>query len=283
MAHLHSVYDTDTHFSIDPITRAIKNESSKKIKVMQFDHNSERFTFDLPRMIEEHDMSLCNRVEVHFENGATKDVYEVKDLGLSPAADDVVICSWLISQNCTQNAAALNFRLTFKCVAEDGTLDYSWSTEMHRGISVSGGANNSAMIVERYSDVLEQWRQRIEGKLEDIQNVQSYYDAETQTLYIIGGSAPSIGCTHEHTSYEYFACGGGEHKRMKKCDVCGILFDAIAEKCTYMYGDAERNGDGTHQRELTCVHCGSIVFETEKCFDLDSDGRCDVCRYIMDE
>ena len=44
MAHKHSVYDTDTHFSINQITQAIKNESSSKTTLIQYDHNSERFT-----------------------------------------------------------------------------------------------------------------------------------------------------------------------------------------------------------------------------------------------
>lgn len=163
MAHLHSVYDTDSHFSINIVTRALKNEASTKVTVMQYDHNSERFTFEIPRYIEEHDMSLCNRVEVHYQNGANSGVYEVDDLDVSPNGDDVVICSWLISQNATQNAAALDFRLTFKCVADDGTLEYVWSTAMHKGISVSSGIHNSEIIVEQYADVLEQWKNELEA------------------------------------------------------------------------------------------------------------------------
>lgn len=154
MAHLHSVYDTDSHFSIDKITRAIKNESSKKVTVMQFDHNSERFTFDLPRYIEGHDMSVCNLSEVHYQNGSTKGVYVIDDLQISPADNDVVICSWLISRNATQNAAALDFRLTFSCVSEEGKNEYEWNTGVHKGISVQGGIRNSEVIEEEYSDAI---------------------------------------------------------------------------------------------------------------------------------
>lgn len=162
MAHLHSIYDTDSHFSIDPITRAIKNESPKKVTVMQYDHNSERFTFEVPRYVEGHDMSICNRVEVHYQNGETKGVYEVKDLQLFPEDENIVICSWLISQNCTKFAAALDFRLTYKCIADDGeTLDYVWSTAMHKGISVSAGISNSDDVIEQYADVLEQWEKTL--------------------------------------------------------------------------------------------------------------------------
>lgn len=178
MAHLHSVYDTDSHFSIDKITRAIKNESSKKVTVMQFDHNSERFTFDLPRYIEGHDMSVCNLSEVHYQNGSTKDVYVIDDLQISPADNDVVICSWLISRNATQNAAALDFRLTFSCVSEEGKNEYEWNTGIHKGISVQGGIRNSEIIVEEYADVLEQWRKELfSASAEGVTNITQAKEA----------------------------------------------------------------------------------------------------------
>jgi len=60
MAHIHPVYDTDSHFTINPITREIKNESSTKTRLIQYDHNSERFSFDMPKTVEGHDMTLCN-------------------------------------------------------------------------------------------------------------------------------------------------------------------------------------------------------------------------------
>lgn len=66
VTRVHNVYATDTHSSINPVTRAIKNASSKKATLMQNDHNSERFTFELPRYIEGYDMSLCNETEVHY-------------------------------------------------------------------------------------------------------------------------------------------------------------------------------------------------------------------------
>lgn len=166
MAHKHSVYDTDTHFSINPITRALKNEASGKVSVIQFDHNSERFTFEIPRKVEDHDMSLCNVIQIHYINidSQTKaknvGVYEVDDMQISPESDDVVILSWLISQNATQLVGSLNFLIRFACVT-DGTVDYVWNTAIYSGISVSSGIYNGEVIVEEYADILEQWRQEL--------------------------------------------------------------------------------------------------------------------------
>jgi hypothetical protein len=157
------VYDNDTHFRIDPVTRQIKNETGKII-LMQNDHNSERFTFEIPRYIDGHDMSVCNKVEVHFINlkadktEKSADVYPVEDLQVSPDSEEVVICSWLISQNATKHAGSLNFVLRFACLTGN-VIDYQWYTDIHKGISVSESISNTESLAMDCSDILEQWRQ----------------------------------------------------------------------------------------------------------------------------
>ena len=164
MAHVHSVYDADAHFTVDPIKRVVRNKTPKKVTVMQYDHNSERFTFELEqRYVEGHDMSTCNLVEVHYNNGGNRGLYIVDDLRVSTEDPDKVTCSWLVSRNATQKAAPLEFRLTFKCVSEDDT-DYVWSTAIHKGISVSPGIDSTGMVEKEYPDVIGQ----LIGKIETI-------------------------------------------------------------------------------------------------------------------
>lgn len=168
MAHLHCVYDGDTHFEISPVTREIENTTGKTV-IMQNDHNSERFTFEIPRYVDGHDMSLCNRVEVHYNNidastkDANKDVYEVEDLQLSPDSDDVVICSWLISGNATKYAGSLNFVLRFACLT-GSTIDYQWLTDIYREITVSESINNTQNVAEDNTDILAQWKAELEER-----------------------------------------------------------------------------------------------------------------------
>lgn len=160
MAHEHNVYDTDPHFIIDPVTRVITNQSSTKTMIIQNDHNSERFSFKMPRMVEEHDMLKCNRVQVHYINFGSNTryvgVYEVTDVHQCPDDENLIQCSWLISRNATQLVGTLNFVLRFACVNGDDT-DYVWNTAVHSGIAVSTGIDNSGEIVEQYADVLESW------------------------------------------------------------------------------------------------------------------------------
>lgn len=163
MGHKHPVYDTDTRFSINPVTRMIKNESSRKTKLVQGDHNSERFTFELPRYIEGHDMSECNVVEVHYLNidSTSKDqnsgLYTVEDLQTSPEDEAKVICSWLISENATRLVGPLNFLVRFRCVENDYTT-YAWNTAVHSDVSISNGINAGDMFEEEYVDIIEQWK-----------------------------------------------------------------------------------------------------------------------------
>lgn len=163
MGHVHNVYDSDTRFVINPTTRVIKNESLRKTVLIQHDHNSERFTFELPRMIEGHDMSLCDKVEVHYLNidSATKEQksgkYEVTDLQIAPGDEEKVICSWLISNNATSLCGSLNFLIRF-CCTENTFIRYAWNTAICKDISVGNGIDASNMFEEEYVDIIEQWK-----------------------------------------------------------------------------------------------------------------------------
>ena len=164
MAHIHEVIDSDKCFAIDPITRLIVNDAgNKKTQLIQNDHNSERFAFQLPRYIEGHDMSLSNKVEVHYinldqsSNERSVGVYEVTDLALSEDNESVLL-SWLISNNATKYVGVLSFAICFKCMS-DNVIDYSWNTAINSSIQIAKGMYNSEIITKDYIDVLEVWKE----------------------------------------------------------------------------------------------------------------------------
>lgn len=170
MEHKHGVHDSDAIFSINAFTRQIKSDPKQKTVLMQNDHNSERFTFELPRVVEGHDMSICNQVEVHYLNSSAKDketfnkgLYMVQDLQISPDDPEKVVCSWLISQNATQLVGKLSFRLRFKCV-EDSVITYAWHTAVFTDISVSDGINADESFELDYVDIIEQWKEAIQAE-----------------------------------------------------------------------------------------------------------------------
>lgn len=169
MAHRHSVYDTDLHFIIDPVTRKITTEC-KKMQLMQNDHNSERFTFEIPRYIEGHDMILCNVVQIHYINTnssnkqeSNSDIYVVDDLQISPDSESVVVGSWLVSNNATMYNGTLNFVIRFACINEETEeIDYQWFTDIYSAINISKGIYNVDIVTEGNSyDILNQWKEEI--------------------------------------------------------------------------------------------------------------------------
>lgn len=164
MSHVNKIYDSDPHFTINPITRRIVNESSQKTTLIQDDHNSERFSFSLKRFVEGHDMTECNQVEVHYNNSGFEDVYEVKDLQTSPEDEETIVFTWLLSNNATRNVGKLEFAVHFACVSDDGSVEYAWNTAIHNGINISKGMNNGKAVVdEEVSDILAQWKAEIFG------------------------------------------------------------------------------------------------------------------------
>lgn len=169
MALLHEVRDMDTHFVIDPITRVITNPNSAKNKLMMGDHNSEIYTFELPKVVEGHDMSLCNQVRIHYNDisadkaNASKDVYTVADMHIDSEVTDTLVFSWLISGNATKYAGLLSFRIQFLCIDASGEITYKWHTEVFKGITISDGFDNTEAVVEEYSDVIAEWEARLDA------------------------------------------------------------------------------------------------------------------------
>ena len=162
MAHTHAVIDSDNHFIINPVTREITN-NSKKVKLMQGDHASEIFTFEIPRYVDGHDMSLCNKIAIHYinigQNGSNPDVHLVEDASVDDAEENLVF-SWLIYRTATKYPGTLNFLIKFSCVT-DGVIEYQWNTDIFKGIMIAAGIDNEETLVEEYSDILQKWKDDI--------------------------------------------------------------------------------------------------------------------------
>ena len=165
MSHEKVVIDTNPSFKIDILTREIINPTNKNV-IMQFDHNSERFSFEMPRYIEGHDMSECDKIEVHFINESAngkdkiKDKYTVKDLVIDPDDKWTIRFSWLLSGNTSIYEGKLVFSVRFTCYQEN-KVDYSWGTAVSSSILVAKGLNNNEEILVENSDAFEALRQEL--------------------------------------------------------------------------------------------------------------------------
>ena len=172
MGHNHPVIDADPHFKIDKTTRAITDASGKQSVLMQGDHNSERYTFEIPRYIDGHDMSLCDLVEIHYVNTDSnkrtenKGIYIVDDLQVSETQpDEVVQFTWLISNAVTVNAGPLSFLIRFSCT-EGGKTIYAWNTGINKDKSISLSMYNADTIQQEQPDLIAHIEEAIKGKLD---------------------------------------------------------------------------------------------------------------------
>lgn len=205
MPHTHSVADDDLYFVIDPTTREIDN-GSKKVKLIQYDHNSEMLTFELSRFVEGHDMSLCDSIRVNYINinKSTREqmtgTYEAKDLVVD---DSKITFTWLISRNATQYIGPLNFLIKFMCMDENGFVTYEWHTDIFKYVYVSTGMSNEESIEEEYPDILEQWKNEILAAIPpstvprieslDFDNMTNLRDIDSGSYILYGKFKPHSG------------------------------------------------------------------------------------------
>lgn len=162
MGHSHDVLDVDPIFTIDADTRTITDLSAEGTALMQYDHNSERLTFDAPKEVDMHDMSLCDRVEVHYINIGSNGkrnpgVYPVDDLKVDPNDSERITFTWLVSQEATKHAGTLAFAIRFACTTNVVEKEYVWNTAIYSRIIIGPGMDNGEAVVTQYADILGAW------------------------------------------------------------------------------------------------------------------------------
>lgn len=214
MAHMHNIYDTDKHFTIDPVTRVISTEVEKLVLIVN-DHNSERYTFEIPRMIEGHDMSQCNKVEIHYDNiskdkkTVNSDYYTVDDLSISEEDNSIVIFSWLISDAATQLVGKLRFSIHFECYDDDGTRVYGRNTTYFEKVTISDGVYNTEKLLVQHSDFVERMEllgSRANEALAEMENKEDKpYVIECTYYETISDASFSVKCSKTYDEvYELY-------------------------------------------------------------------------------
>lgn len=172
MAHMHGVRDDDPVFSIDTDSRVIMYPDENTPMLIQNDHNSERFTFEVQHEIDGHPVESCNRIRVHFinvsaanQNEFSASMYKVDDATTSEDDPELVRFTWLIDQSATQYVGSLSFLVELSCINDAGVIEYSWHSGIFEGITVSNGMDNSdAIIGDRY-DVIDTWAANVKNEI----------------------------------------------------------------------------------------------------------------------
>lgn len=202
MAHIHSIYDTDKHFVIDPITRSITTES-QKFALYQGDHNSERITFEIPRYIEGHDMIECNKTRIHYTNTSSNkvdisaDFYEPIDVQVYLGDENVVIFSWEVSGNATVYDGTLTFSVRLYCMQDDGTVDYSWGTDIFSSIKILKSQDNSQLVIDLNPDAFQQLKNEVFNAVHKTISILDSSTGITYNLTVVNGKLTMTEVTTE--------------------------------------------------------------------------------------
>jgi len=165
MPHNHNIIDDDSHFVIDPAARSITSDIGRHY-IVQFDHNSEQFTFEIPRHVDGHDMSVCDRIEIHYTNitqnkrEQNDDVYVVRNDDYTVDKDKFYF-SWLVSDNATQFAGYLKFSVTFLCHNENGEIIYEWGTTNFENVTVLAKNRNTGVTQVNHTDLYNSLKQDV--------------------------------------------------------------------------------------------------------------------------
>ena len=245
-----SVKDSDTPFVIDPVTREITNKNNKKVTLIQGDHNSERFSFEIPRFIEGRDVAKCNSVQIHYINigknrQTSTGVYTVNDLNVYPFVHDILTCSWLISRNATKHEGVLNFLIRFAEIENETDIKYAWHTEAYEGIRISENINADATFEEEYVDIIEQWKYNLMNELYEYVNstVETSVDEHTQDLVTRLDNLATVPEGGTTGDLELADIRGGANGKTYKNAGTAVREQFKAAKKEYAYGYVFTNGN----------------------------------------
>ena len=173
MLHEHNIIDNDVHFIISDTgeINLLSDNKDSIIYIQQFLHLSESFTFEAPRYIEGHDMSLSNIVNIHFTNidsktkEESKDIYPVDGLKVDEQDENKIIFTCKLKDTCTRYVGLLKFSIIFECY-EDDVVIYRWPTDIFSKIMIRRTNYNSGSIVIEHSDIISEIQN-------DIKNIKS--------------------------------------------------------------------------------------------------------------
>ena len=181
MEHKHEVTDQDRCFYIDPAKdMAVSCEGTVK-GLKRGDHGAEVYCFRMPQVIEGHDMSLCNKVEIHYNNihkdpstreiTVNKSFAEAEGFGADQEDGDTVTWTWKPTGDATQLDGKLAFCVRFACL-EGETITYQKFSGIFDAIPVGDTIHNTEEMAKEYADVLESWRQEIMALMISWEQVQ---------------------------------------------------------------------------------------------------------------
>ena len=126
MSKNHNIDDNNAPLLVDPAARKVTIPLTQRVFGAVGDHCSEQITFQIPNIIDGHDMPGCTRKYVSWRNVEGELGHD--ELRLKKAKSDSSLYSWTIRDVLTVAKGIVSFSLHFECYDDAGALLYRWST-----------------------------------------------------------------------------------------------------------------------------------------------------------
>ena len=146
MANHSTVKDTGAFFTITPETREVRVPQTHKIIGVVGDHLAEQLTFEIPRIIDGHDIAGCSRRYVEWENvdgeiGADQ-LVELTELP-EGAQEGMLYFTWTIRDKLAAAKGVVQFSIHFEDVDENGVRLYHWGTTNCKNCEILDSINHT--------------------------------------------------------------------------------------------------------------------------------------------
>ena len=194
LTHKDIIVDTDAKCIINVETRKIETQSSKT-SFAQYDHNSERIGFTMPRKIDDHDMSEVDRIAIKYLNVNKADMYIVDDLAVSEDGESITF-TWLVSGNATKEVGSLVFVINFRCWDDSGAITYNWTTHPCSTYSIFKGVPSMDSNPEELYDFWARYNSLVQDTTERVdilrEKAESLTEESTEMTGIVRNLQPMV-------------------------------------------------------------------------------------------
>ena len=155
------ISSNEQHIIIDS-DRFISVPGSLKRLGVQYDHDIETVTFDCPRYWDNHDLSVMNIYVNYLRSDRTYGMFKAVNVVVDKDDSRIIHFDWTISRNVTLTAGKIAFLVCAKNVAEDGTEQNHWNSELCKDCYISEGLELDGNVSDDIRpDIIEGWYREV--------------------------------------------------------------------------------------------------------------------------
>lgn len=145
----------EPHIVIDANRFITVPDELKRLGV-QYDHNIETVTFDMPRYWDDTDLSTLAIYINYILSNRVAGSYIVGEKTVDPENPDLIHFTWTISNHVTQAKGNLAFLVCAKSTDDQGIDVLHWNSELCDNCYISEGMETTETIIEQNSDIITQ-------------------------------------------------------------------------------------------------------------------------------